>query len=188
MTFNVLNQFNPYNETTITGRHGSSNVVALQCVCRCGLRIAFVAFECRRMSSLCSARAAVGCVVPCRIPMPQNVVSLQRARRCGLCVAFVASATPWPQLEFSLKVQVLGTVGADGGSSANPPTPNAELQDGVQAVLLGTLQSYYYQDGFLQQQDTGYPSAGETRLAVGPNHASVTTLRPALVVEFNMNW
>ena len=34
-----------------------------------------------------------------------------------------------------------------------------------------TLQSYYYQDGFLQQQDTGYPSAGETRRAVGPNHA-----------------
>ena len=29
-----------------------------------------------------------------------------------------------------------------------------------------TLQSYYYQDGFLQQQDTGYPSAGETRRAM----------------------
>jgi len=54
MTFNVLNQFKAYNETTITGRHRSSNVVAPQCVCRCGLRIAFVAFECRRMSSLCA--------------------------------------------------------------------------------------------------------------------------------------
>ena len=34
-----------------------------------------------------------------------------------------------------------------------------------------TLQSYNYQDGFLQQQDAGHPSAGETRRAVGPNHA-----------------
>ena len=69
MTFNVLNQFKAYNETTITGRHRSSNVVAPQCVCRCGLRIAFVAFECRRMSSLCSARAAVGCVLPSQYRM-----------------------------------------------------------------------------------------------------------------------
>ena len=30
-------------------------------------------------------------------------------------------------------------------------------------MLLGTLQSYYYRDGFFQQQDTWYPSAGETR-------------------------
>ena len=36
------------------------NLVALQCVRRCGLRIAFVASECRRMSFLCSACAAVG--------------------------------------------------------------------------------------------------------------------------------
>ena len=34
-----------------------------------------------------------------------------------------------------------------------------------------TLQSYNYQDGFLQQQDAGHPSAGEARRAVGPNHA-----------------
>ena len=41
----------------------------------------------------------------------------------------------------------------------------------VRLLRYVTLQSYYYQDGFLQQQDTGYPSAGETRRAVGPNHA-----------------
>jgi len=55
-----------------------------------------------------------------RIMVPNKKVALQHARRCGLCVAFVAYATPWPQ------VQVLGSVGADGVSSANPPTPNAE--------------------------------------------------------------
>ena len=37
-----------------------------------------------------------------------------------MLVAFVAYATP------STEVQVLGSVGADGVSSANPPTPNAE--------------------------------------------------------------
>ena len=30
----------------------------------------------------------------------------------------------------------------------------------VRLLRYVTLQSYYYQDGFLQQQDTGYPSAG----------------------------
>ena len=68
------------------------NFVALQCVCRCGLRIAFVASECPRMSSPCSLRAAAGRVLPsCRIRTAKNAVSLQCVRRCGLRIGFVAS-------------------------------------------------------------------------------------------------
>ena len=279
MTFNVLNQFKPYNETTITGRHGSSNVVAPQCVCRCGLRVAFVAFECRRMSSLCSARAAVGCVLPCRtqcrrmwspcsaraavgcvlpsavrtqlwaahclcrirvcsarrcglrvaILIP-NVVDPQCVRSCGLRIAFVASACPRTSLPRSVYAAVgcaLPSMHPNAQEFRRIRTPNKfcsaraavgrallsshrrteprsclaartplravccfrrirhPLASGASSWLRGsrwrvfgqssnsdvTLQSYYYQDGFLQQQDAEHPSAGETRRAVGPNHA-----------------
>ena len=69
--------------------------VALQCARRCGLRIAFVASECGRISSLCAisllcgAHAAVGCALLCYIRMPESVVALPRARRCGLRVALL---------------------------------------------------------------------------------------------------
>ena len=115
MTFNVLNPFNQYNETTITGQPWINQFRCSAMRVLCGLRIAFVASECPRMSSLCSARAAVGCVLPsshpnteefrcsaaraplwaahclCGIGMPKNVVAPQCVRRCGARIAFVAS-------------------------------------------------------------------------------------------------
>ena len=99
------------------GSHGSSNLVAPQCVRRCGLRIAFVASAGFKISSLCSAHAAAGCVLPsshpnaedfrccavrtplwvaycvCCFRMRKNFVSLHHfvalrcARRCGLRIA-----------------------------------------------------------------------------------------------------
>ena len=75
----------------------SQNVVSQRCACRCGPRIAFVTSWCRTKKLPCSTHAAAGCVLLSSHTPP-----------------------PWPQ------VQVLGSVGADGVSSANPPTPNAE--------------------------------------------------------------
>ena len=99
------------------GSHGSSNLAAPQCVRRCGLRIAFVASAGFKISSLCSAHAPVGCVLPsshpnaedfrcCAVRTPlwvaycvccfrtrKNFVSLHHfvalrcARRCGLRIA-----------------------------------------------------------------------------------------------------
>ena len=68
------------------------NFVALQRARRCGLRIAFVASASRRISLLCSAHAAVGCVLRLSHPHAEEYRRFaQRARRCGLRVAFVAS-------------------------------------------------------------------------------------------------
>ena len=99
------------------GSHGSSNLAAPQCVRRCGLRIAFVAAAGFKISSLCSAHAPEGCVLPsshpnaedfrcsavrtplwvaycvCCFRMRKNFVSLHHfvalrcARRCGLRIA-----------------------------------------------------------------------------------------------------
>ena len=72
MTYNVLNQYNQYNETIASrGSHGSMNFVALRCVRRCGLRIAYVASD-----------------------RPSILFPLRRVRRCGLRVVFVASDNP----------------------------------------------------------------------------------------------
>ena len=45
------------------------NLVSLQRARRCGPRVAFVAPECRRISLLCRACAAVGCALSCCIRM-----------------------------------------------------------------------------------------------------------------------
>ena len=86
MTYNVLNQYNQYNET-IASRcsHGSMNFVAVRCVRRCGLRIAFVAHaQAFRCSAVRSPQRR-------RIRMPKNFVALQCVRRCGPRIAFVAA-------------------------------------------------------------------------------------------------
>ena len=58
------------------------NFVALQCVRRCGPRIAFVAAECRRISWLCSAYAAVGCILRLSHPNAEEY-RLFAAFRCS---------------------------------------------------------------------------------------------------------
>ena len=63
---------------------GLQNIVPLQRARRCGLRVAFVASECRRLSLLCSAHAAVGCALLCRIRM--RGMSL-------LCIAYSTNIT-----------------------------------------------------------------------------------------------
>ena len=95
MTYNVLNQYNQYNETIASrGSHGSMNFVAVRCVRRCGLRIAYVAhaqeFRCSAVRTL--LRAA-HCLRRIR-PSPSILFPLRRVRRCGLRVVFVASDNP----------------------------------------------------------------------------------------------
>ena len=96
MTFNVRNQFNPYNETTITGRHGSSNVVALQCVCRCGLRIAVVASSCLTKKLPCSTHAAAGCVLLSSHTPPPGL-------RCKFLAPWEQMACLWPILQLRMQ-------------------------------------------------------------------------------------
>ena len=91
MTYNVLNQYNQYNETIASrGSHGSMNFVAVRCVRRCGLRIAFVAhaqeFRCSAVRTPLWATHCLRC-----IRMPKNFVALQCVRRCGPRIAFVAA-------------------------------------------------------------------------------------------------
>ena len=91
MTYNVLNQYNQYNETIASrGSHGSMNFVAVRCVRRCGLRIAFVAHA---QEFRCSAERTPLWATHClrRIRMPKNFVALQCVRRCGPRIAFVAA-------------------------------------------------------------------------------------------------
>ena len=91
MTYNVLNQYNQYNETIASrGSHGSMNFVAVRCVRRCGLRIAFVAYA---QEFRCSAERTPLWATHClrRIRMPKNFVALQCVRRCGPRIAFVAA-------------------------------------------------------------------------------------------------
>ena len=90
MTYNVLNQYNQYNETIASrGSHGSMNFVAVRCVRRCGLRIAYVAHAQEfRCSAVRTPLWATHCLR--RIRMPKNFVALQCVRRCGPRIAFVA--------------------------------------------------------------------------------------------------
>ena len=62
--------------------HMPKNFVALQCVRRCGLRIAFVASDCPRPSLLCNAYAAAGCALSSSHPTVQAF--------CFLCGAYAA--------------------------------------------------------------------------------------------------
>ena len=94
MTYNVLNQYNQYNETIASrGSHGSMNFVAVRCVRRCGLRIAFVAhaqeFRCSAVRTPLWATHCLRC-----IRMPKTFVALQCVRRCGPRIVFVASDRP----------------------------------------------------------------------------------------------
>ena len=98
-----------------------------------------------------------------RIRASQNVVSQRCACRCGPRIAFVASGCRTKKLPCS-------THAAAGCVLLSSHTPPPGLRCRVTQTDV-TLQSYNYQDGFLQQQDAGHPSAGETRRAVGPNHA-----------------
>ena len=98
MTYNVLNQYNQYNETIASrGSHGSMNFVAVRCVRRCGLRIAFVAHA---QKFRCSAERTPLWATHClrRIRQPKHFVSL--AVRAPLWAAHcrVASDCPRPSL------------------------------------------------------------------------------------------
>ena len=67
-------------------RDETRNFVALQRVCRCGLRVGFVASECLRTSLPCCARAAVGRAFPSMHPNAQEFRRIRTPKK--FCSAF----------------------------------------------------------------------------------------------------
>ena len=100
------------------------NFVALQCARRCGLRIAFVASECLRISLRCGACAAVGRAL--RLSQPNAEEFRGSAVRTPLWVAYCVCRIRMLKNIVSLKHFVASHAYAVVGCALRLSHPNAE--------------------------------------------------------------